>query len=156
MEEQQNLTKEEREKLHQKHIEDKIKSEKTKKLVKKVIIYSVIILIIAAIVYIPISSSKKPGKYDEFAKCLTEKGLKFYGSFQCPACARQKELFGKSMKYVNYVECGPLSGPQNQVCKDANVKVYPTWILEDEIREGVLQLDELAQWSSCSLATETV
>jgi hypothetical protein len=41
MEEKQ-LTKEEREKIHEKQIQDKIKAEKNKKLLKKIITYSII------------------------------------------------------------------------------------------------------------------
>ena len=148
----ENPTQQEREKLHEQQIHNKIKAEKTKKTVKKIIIYSIILLVVASLIYFPISSSKKPGKYDDFAKCLTEKGANFYGSLQCPACAKQKDLFGKSVKYVNYIECGPLSGPQNQICKDADVRVYPTWTLGNETLEGVISLEELAQWTSCSLS----
>jgi thiol-disulfide isomerase/thioredoxin len=33
-----------------------------------------------------------PGKYDEFAKCLTDNGAKFYGAFWCPHCQAQKKM----------------------------------------------------------------
>lgn len=147
--EDKQLTKEEREKLHEQEIQSKIKSQNTKKTVKKIVIYSIIVLIIAAIIYFPISNAKKPGKYDDFAKCLTEKKAAFYGSFQCPACAKQKQLFGKSMNYVNYVECGPI-GQQSQACKDASIKAYPTWIFNNNLtREGILSLEELSQVTGC-------
>ena len=147
----ENPTKEERGKLHEQQIQDKIKSEKNKKTVKKVVIYGVLIIIIVGIFYIVNSNAKKPGKYDDFAKCLTDKGAIFYGSFQCSACAAQKELFGKSMKYVNYVECGPLGGPQNQVCRDVNVKVYPTWNINNNQVTGVQGLQTLSSLTNCTL-----
>ena len=72
-------------------------------------------------------------------KCLTDKGAKFYGSFQCPACAKQKQLFGKSIKYVNYIECGAL-GQQNKICNDANIDAYPTWVRGNDVKKGILSL----------------
>ncbi len=149
---EENLNQEQRENLNNQKVQDKINSDKTKKIVKKVIIYGIIILVVAAIIYFPITNAKKPGQYDDFAKCLTEKNANFFGSFQCPHCADQKKLFGKSIKYVNYIECGPLSGPENQVCIDAGVKVYPTWIFnKNDTREGVLSLNELSEATGCVL-----
>ncbi|MBI4173794.1 MAG: hypothetical protein HY519_03690 [Candidatus Aenigmarchaeota archaeon] len=98
-------------------------------------------------------TSSAPGKYDDFAKCLTDKGLKFYGAFWCPHCASQKELFGSSIKYVNYIECStPDRSAQTQVCIDAKIKSYPTWGFPDgKLVEGVLSLEDLGRRSGCSL-----
>lgn len=76
--------------------------------------------------------SSGPSVNDDFAKCLTEKGVKFYGAWWCPHCKSQKELFDTAIQYVDYVECSP--GPSRQMtqeCQDAGVKGYPTWIYED-------------------------
>lgn len=76
-----------------------------------------------------------PGKFDEFAKALTDKGAKFYGAFWCTHCQAQKEAFGSSKKYLPYVECSsPDGGKQLQVCKDAKIEGYPTWSFQDEIK----------------------
>ncbi|MBI5046761.1 hypothetical protein HZC07_03445 [Candidatus Micrarchaeota archaeon] len=93
------------------------------------------------------------GKYDSFAKCLTQKGVKFYGTFWCPHCANQKALFGKSLKYVNYIECSTPDGKgQIQQCIDAEIKSYPTWIFPDGSRKsGELSLLELGTKSECKL-----
>ena len=73
-----------------------------------------------------ISSCPLTTDKDAFAKCLTEKGLTFYGAEWCSHCKSQKELFGDSLKYIKYVEC-----PDNiQICIDKGVQGYPTWILE--------------------------
>ncbi len=48
---------------------------------------------------------KQKASYDAFAKCITEKGLDFYGAGWCSHCQRQKQLFGEAMKYINYIEC---------------------------------------------------
>lgn len=119
------------------------------KLKKKTkIITLLILLVIIGFFYY---NNTKPGKYDGFAKCLTEKGAQFYGSFQCSHCATQKKLFGKSMKYVNYIECGPLGGPQNSLCTQKQVLSYPTWIINDKKYEGVKELNELSELTNCQL-----
>ena len=64
----------------------------------------------------------KPGQYDDFAKCLGEKGLKFYGAFWCPHCQAQKALFGKSKELLPYIECSTADGKgQTEICKQKNV-----------------------------------
>lgn len=117
-----------------------------------------IIAIVAAIIITAVLSSAFPineasGRYDEFAQCLTDKGISMYGAFWCPHCKEQKELFGASMKYVNYVECStPDKSDQTQICKDAKIGGYPTWILQDNTRlEGKISLDILAERSGCAL-----
>ena len=73
-----------------------------------------------------ISSCPLTADKDIFAKCLTEKGMTFYGAEWCSHCKAQKELFGESLKYIKYVEC-----PDNtQLCIDKGIQGYPTWILE--------------------------
>src|SRR5580698_9410273 len=82
-------------------------------------------------------------RMDAFAQCLNAKGAKMYGAFWCPHCADQKELFGSSFQYVNYVECG-IKGSRAiaTACTDAQVKNYPTWIFADGSRvEGEHPLD---------------
>ena len=133
-------------------IQDKIKQEKNKKLIKKIFIYFIIIIIIAILIYIPVNNSKKPGKYDDFAKCLTEKGAKEYGAFWCPNCARQKELFGKSFKYVTYIECDARgSNPQPELCQEKKIKGYPTWEYNGTFIEGTQSLEELSNITGCAL-----
>src|SRR3989344_8328823 len=89
------------------------------------IILAVILLIVFVIFYF----NSGLGKYDDFAKCLTEKGVKFYGAFWCPHCVEQKKLFGSSIKYVTYIECSTPSGSgQTQICIKENIESYPTWV----------------------------
>lgn len=95
-----------------------------------------------------------PGKYDQFASCLGEKGAKFYGAFWCPHCASQKKLFGKSAKKLPYIECA-VPGNQSMmlpVCKDANIEGYPTWEFADATRlNGEQTLQTLAERTGCTL-----
>ncbi len=117
------------------------------------------IIVLIGIVYTYNSYSKKiedskPGQYDKFAQCITDTNARFYGAFWCPHCAQQKELFGNSMKYINYVECSNPDRSQNKVCTDANIEGYPTWEFGDGTRVSqVLPLDILALKTGCQLDT---
>ncbi len=75
-----------------------------------------------------VMSAKVPGKYDDFAQCITDSGTKFFGAFWCPHCAAQKQLFGKSVKKLPYVECSNPDQSQTQICIDNKIESYPTWV----------------------------
>ncbi|TAL19867.1 hypothetical protein EPN90_02310 [Patescibacteria group bacterium] len=98
-------------------------------------------------------AASAPGPYDDFAKCLGEKGLKFYGAYWCPHCLNQKKLFGKSAKYLPYIECAiPGSEELKQDCREKGVKGFPTWTGLDNWRaEGEIDLATLAERSGCAL-----
>ncbi len=120
---------------------------------KKNIVILVVIIIVAIGGYFWWSESQKPGALDDFAKCLNDKGLKFYGAFWCPHCQNQKKLFSNSVKYLPYIECStPDGNNQLQVCNDANIQGYPTWEFPDKSRQqGEMTLKELADKSGCQL-----
>jgi hypothetical protein len=90
--------------------------------------------------------------YDDLARCLTARQVKMYGLYWCTHCADQKQMFGPSFKYVNYIECG-VKGAQKEApeCVKANVKNFPTWDFSGERHEGVLQLKDIAERSGCRL-----
>jgi hypothetical protein len=92
-------------------------------------------------------------RYDDFAKCLSSKHAKMYGAYWCPHCAEQKEEFGDSFKYVDYVECAIKdSSEQAPACKAAGVAHYPTWKFgNDTPVEGKFPLQELSDKTGCSL-----
>jgi hypothetical protein len=94
-----------------------------------------------------------PGKYDDFARCLGEKGLKFYGAYWCPHCTAQKKRFGKSAKYLPYVECAiPGSSKLAPECEAIGIKGFPTWIGPGDKRtDGESELTDLAERSGCAL-----
>ncbi|MEK6827042.1 MAG: hypothetical protein AABX99_00990, partial [Nanoarchaeota archaeon] len=63
------------------------------------------------------STPPGPGKYDQFAQCLKDKGAVFYGAFWCSHCIAQKKLFGSSAKLLPYVECSTADASgQAQIC----------------------------------------
>ena len=120
-------------------------------------------LILALILIVIISYStwthyqnQKPGKYDSFAQCLTEKGMLFYGAFWCSHCAEQKELFGKSIRYINYIECStPDGNGKMPICEAAHIKGYPTWADANGTHyANVQQLDQLSAISGCPFARQ--
>jgi hypothetical protein len=94
-------------------------------------------------------------KYDGFAECLRDRGVKFYGAYWCPHCIEQKEKFGASIDEVPYIECGVKGDTRakTQVCKDAGITHYPTWQFPPlgERVERVFTLEELRDRTGCSL-----
>ena len=98
-------------------------------------------------------SNEGPGLYDDFARCLTEKGTKMYGAYWCSHCKNQKELFGPSWQYITYVECAiPNQQGQTAVCQQAGVTSYPTWQFSDGSRAtGEQSFEQLSQKTRCTL-----
>ena len=98
-------------------------------------------------------SAALSSQYNNFAKCLTEHGAIFYGAFWCSHCADQKKLFGKSIQYVNYIECStPDKGGQTPICIGAKIRGYPTWEFKDGSRlSGLISLEDLSEKSECPL-----
>ena len=67
-------------------------------------------------------SATRPGQYDDFAKCLTQKGVVVYGAMDwCKYTQAQKAMFGKSFKHLNYHEHQDLVG----------IKITPTTTSSD-------------------------
>lgn len=99
-----------------------------------------------------------PGKYDEFAVCLKDKGAVFYGAFWCSHCQAQKKLFGSSQKLLPYVECSTAdASAQTKICLDKKIEGYPTWEFADGSRlNGEISLAQLAEKTSCALPSENV
>ncbi|TAL51709.1 MAG: hypothetical protein EPN86_06180 [Nanoarchaeota archaeon] len=109
-------------------------------------------LVVIALGAFTFYAAASPGKYDDFAKCISDKGVIFYGAYWCPHCLAEKALFGKSAKYLPYVECSlPNQAGQTQACIQAGVDSYPTWQFADGSREsGELAIEQLAQKTGCT------
>ncbi len=92
-----------------------------------------------------------PGPEDPWvrglADHLSKSEAKFYGASWCPHCQDQKKLFGSSAKRIPYVECSPggSQAPVAAICKEKDIKNYPTWIINGQRTTGVQSLDTLAQ-----------
>jgi hypothetical protein len=96
---------------------------------------------------VSIDNSSSPGELDNFAQCLTEKGVKMYGTEWCSHCKNQKAAFGSSFQYVDYVDCDK----NKQACNSADITGYPTWTIEGNNYPGEQQLNNLASLSGCKL-----
>lgn len=92
--------------------------------------------IVILLVIFGIYSSQKPGNWDDFAKCLTEKGAVMYGEDWCQYTNGQKQMFGKSFKYINY-----------EVKEDLNLR--PTWVIDGQEYERVQSFERLAELTGC-------
>jgi len=88
---------------------------------------------------------------DDFAKCITTKGVVFYGASWCTHCQAQKTLFGDSLQYVKYVECAASGNTQTKECTDAGISGYPTWIVNNQSYPGEQTLENLAKLTGCIL-----
>ena len=109
--------------------------------------------IVAMIALAATALSARSTRLDAFARCLSDKKAVMYGSFRCPHCAEQKELFGDSFVYVQYVECSvPFSRQMSAPCTSAQIKQVPTWTFADgQRRVGLTPLEELGQRTGCKL-----
>ena len=104
--------------------------------------FIIILLLIGAIYGYKNITGKEttPGQYDEFAKYLTEQGVKMYGTEWCSHCKDQKKLFGDSFQYIDYIDCDK----NRNACIDANINGFPTWEINREHYSGKQSLERLA------------
>jgi len=113
-----------------------------------------IIVAIAAIAILALAYSRLTGmfvsttsNYDNFAKCLTEKGVVMYGTKTCPHCKNQKEMFGDSFKYINYVDC-----IDNSIqCTEKGIQFVPAWYIDGKLYTGEKTIEELKSLSRCEV-----
>ena len=94
---------------------------------------AILLILSSWIVYSLVS----PGKYDNFAKCLTEKGAVMYGEDWCQYTQGQKTMFGKSFKYIDYYQKSDLNR-------------RPTWVIDGKSYETVQSFERLAALTGCS------
>lgn len=107
-----------------------------------------IIILIILVFYSPFKSkNSEEGKYDAFAQCLTDAGLKMYGTDWCSHCLNQKKLFGSSFKYINYINCDK----NRETCLIEGIAGYPTWKINEKSYQGEQTLENFAQITGCEL-----
>lgn len=125
--------------------------------------------LIISILFITSCASKvSDPKVDALANCLADKGVKEYGAFWCPNCAKQEQMFGASYSIIKergvYIECDPrCDKPENELpiacrgivgqpelCLEKGVDRYPHWEFQDgKVLLGVREFSELAENSGC-------
>jgi len=93
----------------------------------------------------------------DFAVALDDAGVVMYGSPTCPACARQKALFGDGADSLPEINVTNPDGSLNQIGIDNNITVTPTWDFPDGSRlTGFLTLSQLSAASGVPLPTNIV
>jgi hypothetical protein len=112
---------------------------------KRYFMVAVLILIIASISYVAYSNYKKPGEFDEFAKCLTKKGAVIYGNDYCQYTNKQLNWFGKSKRYLDYIKCID----NTALCDKKGVKVTPTWEINNTIYPQIQTFKTLSELTGC-------
>lgn len=120
----------------------------------RMVVVLVLLFVVGAFAAVRLAEKKSgPDTRVAFAQCLTDKGVKFYGAYWCPHCAKQKKMFGsRAMAEIDYIECALPGNPQAQTqeCKDAGIKNYPTWEYPDGSRRtGEQSFEDLAEGSGC-------
>lgn len=78
---------------------------------------------------------------------LISKDVKFYGAYWCSHCQTQKSLFGAvAAAKLPYVECAADGeNSQRQLCKDKDIKMFPTWVIDGKYFTGSKDLKEIAE-----------
>lgn len=118
---------------------------------KQLFVGGILLFVIALGSWFLFSGKKAEGQYDEFAQCLTDKGVVMYGADWCPHCQNEKKAFGSSFEQVKYVEC-----PDNpQLCLEKGIERYPTWMMHDGRKlVGEQGPEKLSRESGCPLPKE--
>lgn len=72
-----------------------------------------------------------------------------YGTYWCPYCTRQKQMFGlQGFNLIRYIECDPRGqNAKPNLCRQANVRGYPTWEINGQQYRGMRSLSDLANIS---------
>jgi hypothetical protein len=80
---------------------------------------------------------------------LVKSGAKFYGAYWCSHCNKQKSMFGSvAAAKLPYVECAKDGeNSQRQLCKDLQIRMFPTWSINGKTIEGTRELKDLAERS---------
>jgi len=120
---------------------------------KLALIVGVLIVLIFVFAFSIMPKSTVRTDLEPFAKCISESGARFYGTFWCPHCQNQKKMFGSAKSLLPYTECSTSDGKgQLQVCTDSKVESYPTWEFKDGSRQtGEISLEVLAEKTNCTL-----
>lgn len=94
----------------------------------------------------PIPTTQSNLSMADFARCLTGRGLKMYGTSTCPNCKAQKELFKEGVAYLKIIDCDV----EVALCNQKRVTGYPTWEFPDgKLLSGVIPMSYFSQVTGC-------
>ncbi len=134
---QQQLAEEDKS-MHEKHEETFEAVSVEKKSKKKMFMVCGVVLLVIAIA-VPAYMMSRPGIWDGFAQCLTDKGAVMQGEEWCQYTQAQKGMFGKSFKYINY-----------QIKEDLAFR--PTWVIDGQQYQKVQSFERLGALTGCPLS----
>jgi hypothetical protein len=83
------------------------------------------------------------------AQHLNRIGAKLYSTYWCGACKYQRNLFGQeAFTSIQEIECDPRGkNARPDLCNQAGVRAYPTWVINGQTYRGARPLSELAALS---------
>jgi len=90
----------------------------------------------------------------KLTQCLTDKGVRFFGTAQCPWCIRQKELFGEAVEFLPYIECtlGIATEQEIAMCEEASIGSVPDWRFPGkEPVLGMQSIERIVELSGCPI-----
>jgi hypothetical protein len=108
--------------------------------------------LLASIIQLEKLSQKSESRsLEDFTQCLTQKGIKLYGSSGDISTQKQKAMFGRAINYLTYIECiEPESKELLFECQAEGIKTFPTWEFPNKERKsGILSLEKLKELSGC-------
>jgi hypothetical protein len=124
------------------------------KIIAVIIAILIVIVGFAVALKFNIIPKKEYGPYDDFIICLKSSGAKFYGDYTNRESLMQMGLFGDSLGALEksgiYIECnqyGP--SPKIEKCREANIMIYPTWIMKNKKYKGIQGLNKLSELTGC-------
>ena len=107
-----------------------------------------ILLIVVILALQEVSSGDNNAELDTFAQCLSDRGAVMYGTYSCPYCRKQKDLFGDAFRFVSYVECTQ----EPDRCVADGIDVTPIWLFPNDGRlVGLQSFEALAAKTGCVL-----
>ncbi|MGK0208759.1 MAG: glutaredoxin [Patescibacteria group bacterium] len=92
------------------------------------------------------SSNPNLDEMDLIAQCITAKGGAMYGTNWCTHCQAQKEKFGSSFRYIDFVDCDK----EAETCIIEGVRGYPTWKINGQVLTGTQDVSVLANVAECT------
>jgi glutaredoxin len=110
------------------------------------------ILIIAVFVFAGCGGqTEEDPRLTEIAQCLTDNDVKMYGAVWCGHCNSQKDAFGPSFAYIQYIECDPNTNIETaKECVEKNIETVPAWeIPGQEMLFGMHDPEDLAEKLGC-------
>lgn len=86
------------------------------------------------------------------AQHLQQSGAKMYEAYWCNVCRWQEKQFGpEAYSYITAIECDPRGkNAQPELCRQAEIRAFPTWEINGQLYEGGMQLEQLANLSGYS------